>query len=85
MYWGCGLDPGTLVSYHRPNVLTVRPLLVMAGEGLPSTSLSEPASLGVDGGTSPAMRVTDQDIGPLVSVIANRGKADCSVQRFTAL
>ncbi len=63
----CPLTSSVAVSYQRPNILTVRPLLVMAGEGLPSTSLSEPASRFVDGGTSPAMTVIGQNIGPLVS------------------
>ncbi len=44
-----GIGLWEIILYQRPNILTVRPLLVMADEGLPSTSLSEPASRFVDG------------------------------------
>ena len=54
-------------SERWPNVLIVRPLLIMAGEDLPSTSSSEPPSRGLNGGPSPVMTVTGQDIELSVS------------------
>ena len=52
-------------SSHFGKVAIESPF-VMVREGPPSTSLSEPASRFVDGGTSLAMTVTGQTIRPLV-------------------